>query len=204
MQSWEQRITTRNLRLVDRFLNLQIHILVDFVVKDTGERWIACSDCKSTGGKPIILHNTVLIKGEKRPVLIDVVQSVDFPKNFIPTFVRFEPVDSFYSFGPHTLYFSSLLGFVSSGILCNREFDSTRRRIACHGDQMICQVIECCSEILDNISGSTKRIKTKDSDGLNIWQSSLERCQFCITENNMYLLVPKDDDFPRKRTLSPS
>jgi hypothetical protein len=42
MERWEKRITLRNLRLADRFIDFELHILFHLRVKDTGEIWGAC------------------------------------------------------------------------------------------------------------------------------------------------------------------
>ena len=73
MKRWNERITLHNLRLADRFINLELHILLDFIIKDTGERWIAGSDCIPPMGEPVILHNAILIDSEEHPMFVDVV-----------------------------------------------------------------------------------------------------------------------------------
>ena len=198
MERWEQRVTLHNLRLADRFINLELHILLDLVVKDTGERWIACSDCIPTRGEPVIFHDCVIVDGKDHPVFVDIVEFVDLPKKIIPAFIRLKPIDSFYSFGTHTLYFGSLVPFVSCGVLRDRKLDTTRRRFSRDGDQMICKVVKCSSEVLDHISGTTQNVEGKNPNDVHImdWRRELSRCKICIGENNVTLLIPEDENFP--------
>jgi len=37
MQRWEQRISARYLRLADRFVNFDLHIILHLLIKDTGQ-----------------------------------------------------------------------------------------------------------------------------------------------------------------------
>lgn len=53
-------------------------------------------------------------------MLVNVIKLMELPEHVIPTLVRLERVDSFDNFGAHTLYFSSLVPFVSSKILRDR------------------------------------------------------------------------------------
>ena len=218
MERWEQRITLRNLRLSDRFLKLELHILLDFIVKDTGERWIACLEKIPEGREPIVQHDAIAVNRKQSTMLIDVVKLVDSPEQIVPILVWLECIDSFYGFGAHTLYFSSLLPFVSNGILSNREFDEPRRRKAgTYPNQLICQVIEGATEVLDDITGGTnsreaqgsKRPKSEDrgdelsrreitclyaKDSWIILSEQLSRCQIRIGGDSVNLLVPKSDD----------
>jgi hypothetical protein len=166
MERGVQRITLRNLRLVDRFIDLELHILLDLTIKHSRKRWIACSDGVSAVWEPVILHDAIIIDSEEHSMLVNVVQFVNLPKKIVAIFIRLEPVDSFDSFGPHALYFSSLLNFVSISILGDREFGATCRCISCNSDKMVCEVVECSPEILDNISRSTHDIKIQDSSVL--------------------------------------
>ena len=218
MKRWEQRITQRNLRLGERFVNLELHILLDFIIKDTGERWIACFEKIPVRGQPIVQHDAIAINRKEGAVLINIVKLMEFPEQVVPALVRLERIDSLYSFGAHTFYLSSLVPFVSSGILSNREFDAPRRRKAgTYPNQLICQVIEGATEVLDDITGGTnsreaqdpKRPKSEDrGDELTrreitclyakdswIILSEFPRCQIRIGGNSINLLVPKSDDF---------
>ena len=122
---WEERITRRNLRLADRFINFELHILLHFSVKnsDPTEMWVACFNVVrpiAVLSEPVSNKEAIIVVSEKSAVLVNVVKLVDSPERVIPTTVRFERINRFYSFGAHALYFSSLFPFVSSGVLRNR------------------------------------------------------------------------------------
>jgi hypothetical protein len=130
MKRWEQRITLRNLRLSDRFLKLELHTLLDLIVEDPEERWIACLEKIPERREPIVQHDAIGIDRKKRAVFVDIVKLMDFPEQIVPTFVWFERIDSLYSFGADTRHFGRLIPFVSDGILGDKKFDTPRRRLA--------------------------------------------------------------------------
>ncbi len=86
MQRWNQRITLRNLRLADRFLNVELHILLHLFIKP-GEMWVACFEQE----RPRIVHpvsgeKTVMVSGQEGTVLVDVIELVNSPERIVPAF----------------------------------------------------------------------------------------------------------------------
>ena len=59
----------------------------------------------------------------------------------------------------NTLYFSSLLPFVSSEILRDRETGVSCRSVAGDQDKLVCKVIQGTPEVLDNIPGCGNRVE---------------------------------------------
>jgi hypothetical protein len=165
MERWEKRITFRNLRLFERFTNFELNLILHFSVEDSAEMRLACFHPKGVElaaqrmVNPGRLENCVAVDGEQEPVFVDVVKFVESPEKLITSAVRFESIDRFYSLRPHTLYFSSLLPFVSSDILRNRKTTSPRGLITGDQNELVCKVVEGTSEVLDNISSSCDRIE---------------------------------------------
>jgi len=121
MERWEKRITLRNLRIADRFLNFELHIILHLRVKDSGEVWGLCLEKVRPHLKPIPGELIILPNGKQGTMLVNNIKLMDAPERIVPTFVWAERINSFYRFWPHALYFSSLTGFVSIEVLRNRE-----------------------------------------------------------------------------------
>ena len=175
MKRWENRISRKNMRLADRFVNLEVHVLLHFAIEVSNRRelWVACFEVERSrvsGGadlgilnQPISDQHTVAGIGKKLPVFVNVVKLMDTPERVVSTLVRLERVNSFYCFGAHTLYFSSLFPFVSSGILCDRKVDSPAWFLAgtCP-DELICKVVKGAPEVVNNIASSGEEIEVPD------------------------------------------
>ena len=119
MQRWELRIRPGNIRLAHRFLNFNPNTLLD-VGLNFGESWIFCFHQISTG-EPIRREQEIVRNRKQGTVLVDIVKFVDSPERIVSAFVRLEPVDSFFGFRPHSIYFSSLNGFVLGRTLGDRK-----------------------------------------------------------------------------------
>jgi len=162
MQRWEHRITPRNLRFIDRFLDVQVHILLHLLVKNSSKIWVARLDknlMESPGIiDPICPSQKVVIDGEEHPVLIDVVKLMQSPERFVPTSVRFEAIDSFYRQRAHALYFSSLVPIVSGNILKNRKPGLLSRSSAISKNELVCEMVESGAEVVSNIACCPNRI----------------------------------------------
>ncbi len=162
MERWQERITIRNLQLADRFVNFELHLLLHLFIKDTSEMWGACFEpiiLSNLSNQPIGEKQIIMRNGKEGAVLVDVVKLVESPEQIIPTLVWFEPIDSFYRFLPHALYFSSLRGFVSSEILSNGKFDTTGRFLAGANEHKLeGEMVESTPKIVDDIASSSDYI----------------------------------------------
>ena len=78
MQRWEQRITARNLRLTDRFVNFVLHIILHLLIKDTGKMWGICLE-PIVPVEPVAKEEIVVRHGKKGAMLVDVIKLVDSP-----------------------------------------------------------------------------------------------------------------------------
>jgi hypothetical protein len=198
-ERWEQRITLNNLRIVDRFLNFELHILLHIRVKTFGsvEMWGACISNQKITGHPVANQKVVASDTEMSSVFVDVVELVNAPQGVAvtPAFVWLKRINHFYRLWPDALYFSSLLGFVSSGILRNREFDSTTRfdrRRSNHG-QLVCEMVERASKIMDNISSARNDINRQSESFVSGVAGHLESTpdwRIRLSDNNVSVIVP--------------
>jgi hypothetical protein len=124
-------------------------------------------------------HQIAGSDGKEGTVFVDVIKLVDSPERIVSAFVWFEPVDLFYRFRSHSLYFSSFVGFVLGGSLRNGKFDlpeffigKTRRT---HNGEMLCEVVKRRSEVVNHISSNGNDIEGKSRDALQIGRSVQER-----------------------------
>ena len=196
-ERWKQRITRHNLRLTDRFVDFDLHVLLHFTVKDfdSAEMWVACFEVVRRVAnltEPIGDQETIMGVCEESSVLVDVVQLVESPQNIsLPAFVWFERINNFYDFGEDTLYFSSLVPFVSSGVLRNRELNLPAGLLpGPDPSQLVCKVVECASEVVNDIASQPQRVKGQDSV-----LSELARLRFRISRNSVELLHPERSKF---------
>lgn len=193
MERWEQRITPSNLRLADRFLNSDIHILLTFVLKDTGEVWVARLDKELLKPEKVVYpignKKRVSIDGEQHPMLIDVVEVMQEPERLVSTFVRFEPVDSFFRDRGHSLYFSNFVPLVSGAVLGNRKLCSQRRLLPISKNEMICQVVKGAPEIVNDITGCGDCVKGHSAEHLKLFKA-MSACRVHLFQENLHLFVP--------------
>src|SRR5258708_12321572 len=119
MEHWEHRFRFSDPRLADRFLHFGLNILLHLRL-NTGEVGVLCFQ-EISPWHPIRREKEIRRNGKQGTVLVHNVKLVDSPERIISALVRFEPVDSFYRFREHSLYFSSLSGFVLGSTLRNRE-----------------------------------------------------------------------------------
>jgi len=200
MERWEQRITLRNLRIADRFRQFEIGIALNFLVEDTGEVWVALLNEKCVekvqSSDPFGSKNGVSIDRKESPVLVDVIELMKTPQRFISTSIRLERIDSFDSFRAHSLYFSSLVPFVSGSILRNRKFDLPTRWFAtcANNDQLVCEVVKCGSEIVDNVSGCCDGVEGQLSH-IRLILNQLTRLRIRISEDYVKVIVPANGKF---------
>lgn len=94
---------------------------------------------------------------DQQAVLVDVVKFVEQPERVVPTFVWFDRVDYVYSILPHALYFSSASGFVYRGTVKNRERCPKRGIFASNQDQLMGQVVQRTSEIVQSVAGDCRK-----------------------------------------------
>jgi hypothetical protein len=184
VERFNQRLTLDNLRLVERYLKFELHILLEFKVSGFDIEFVAHFQrfCGATKASPayqshqssrvghgiVDCHSGIVIdshgpelvprsRSEQQAVFVDVIQLVEMPKRVVPTSVWFESIDTFNRIWPRTLYFSSELGrHVFRGAVCDGEPDVAARSL--RGDalsnQLVNQVIESGPKVLEYIASN--------------------------------------------------
>jgi hypothetical protein len=199
-QRWKQRIWPCKIRLADRVLNFNLNILLN-VRLNSGESGVFCFH-QVCAIEPIGSEKKIVGNGKQGTVLIDVVKLVHSPESIVPTLVWFEPVDSFFGLGPHSVYFSSLHGFVLGHTLSNGKADLSADRASgevrrAYKNELLREMIQCGSDIVNEVSGDSNDIKRERWDSLEVrvshesngmWRDtllwvSMDYCRVCKGKN---------------------
>jgi hypothetical protein len=145
IEKWNDRLTFDNLRLSERYLKGEIHILICFRYGDSGEfvatiqrefsERLSVKEARQfSGGVFIFNPETVFISRDcfwrhtmgritksdckQKMMLVDNVEAVDMPQNCATSsLVWFENLNSFDRVWPKSLYYSRRLGFIFRGSL---------------------------------------------------------------------------------------
>jgi hypothetical protein len=102
-QRWKNRITARNLLIAQRFLNLELHVLLHLRVIESGKCWGVLLE-KEIPVEPVRKENEIIRTGSERTMLVDAIKFMDSPEVKIPAFVWFQEIESFYSLWTDTIY----------------------------------------------------------------------------------------------------
>jgi hypothetical protein len=193
MQSWEQRITLQNRRLIDRFSDFSIYILLHIRIQS--EVWVCRLQKELPEPKkildPVGGEQRVMANGEERSVLVDNIKLVNTPKGVVTTSIRLERVNGFYRGLSHSMYFSNLVPLVSGFVLRNRELDIAGGLLSrTHPDQLICQMVKCGAQIMDNISGAGNHIEGNSSERGEILKA-VSRCRIDLFQDHLLARVPE-------------
>jgi len=190
-ERFKNRITLPNLRLVDRYLENELHILVEYRVGPVFEEYVASfqaiqgarSSEIEIGGESHVADSGATITsndggrqvhwpmpkcdGEQQAVLVDVVQLVEHPEWVaVPSLVRLNRLDRFYDVWPRALYLSSQIGTVFRGVLRDRKVNIFSLPIAARSNpQLHGDVVQGAAQIEQDIS----------SDGPNLCRDFSER-----------------------------
>lgn len=142
MQEWSDRLTLDNLRLGERYLKVELLLLIRFVVGTENEQFVACFEREPRVSGPEKNRHLEVVRKRDRvvrdvpealkydstkidapktgtgrengAVFPDIVQIVERPEQSpFPTRIWFDRVDSVYRILPHALYWSSLVGLES-------------------------------------------------------------------------------------------
>jgi hypothetical protein len=181
LERWEQRLTLENPRLVEHYLEMELHVIVHLGVRFVHEKDFSSGHDRefalysnneltrlesfAEGGKAGIffpegikdgVEGKTSIFGENRKqqtMLIADAQTVKFPEHVpLASTVRLEFADSLYSLIPKSLYFSERFGFVFRGVFGNREEGLVQFESGVPTEQQIGHVIQCGSQVLYDIT----------------------------------------------------
>lgn len=151
MKQLDERLHLGNLRLVDRYLRGELNLVVHLLIGEVGKEFVALLQryeglpgvkedvelgnlLTGEGFRHISSHDGAEVdtvqprcNGEYETVLVDIVKAVEFPKQVIPTLVRFGCVDCVYRTLPRSLYLSKLFGFVERGGVLDGDIAGDQR-----------------------------------------------------------------------------
>ena len=200
VERWKNRITARNLRLADRFLELELQILLHLFVKETGIVWGVLLEKETAIGQPVGGQTDGMSERKEVSVLIDTVKLVDSPEVKVPAFVWFQPIHCFYDSWPDTLYYSGLTGFIPSHILRNREADLVCDLVPGHDDKLTRQMVKRRPEVVGNVPDAGQYIdgELRDCNGpiggasRKAVAAFLSQCRVLIAANYVRVLSGED------------
>ncbi len=199
MERWDKRLTFQNLRFIERFVDFELEILIRYGSSDAFDDplkdWIACLE-PEPAVEPVAGEQKVVSDREEKTVLVDVIKLMDFPERFVSALVRFEPVDRFYGLLPHSLYLSSLSGFVYLGTRRSGERNVAVGFSPRESDlgKVIRQVVESTPDVLDDVSSGRNDIKWENGKRSEA-KRAFSSLRIVMHPDNMHILVPKLDDF---------
>jgi hypothetical protein len=197
MERFDQRLALGNLRLAERYGKEELHILVFFSIGRSDVEYVACfkrnesirgsdKDIRNDNVRRIAsdvrpellhrsLHRGANIEGSitrngrnQQAVFINIVKFAETPEHIVSTLVWFERVDSFNRIWPHTLYFSSSVGFVfrGTGGIGNRETDASDLLVsqgsavdideARYVGKLPSEMIESASQVLERVADDNR------------------------------------------------
>jgi hypothetical protein len=193
MQRWEQRITARNLRLAERFLNLELHILLLLRIVESGIVWGVLLE-KEIAADPVSVKKKVVDKRKQGSVLFDTVKLVDSPERIIPAFVWLEPIEVFYDLWPNAIYHSGLTGFVTSKALRDRKAVLFSDLVPSEHQEVTHQMIKGGAQIVGNVAspsqnvgGKTRQIHKSFDCAQALLDAESDTVKRTVTESRVFL-----------------
>ena len=173
IERWEKGIRISNLRLVNRFVDFSLQISLRVVIKDSGKIYVRSPMPIGIVGppwQPICKKQILMADGEQVAMLVRIIEGVDSPESIVSSLVRLGSIDGPFGFVSHSLYLSSLSGFICGKVLCDGKLNTTRVRrpvvIRSHHDKLICEMVEGASEVVHNIADGGKRFKGERRQGM--------------------------------------
>jgi hypothetical protein len=135
---------------------------------------------------------------DQQPMLIDIVKAIEGPQLMpLPSLVWLGSAESIYSILPQGLYYSGKIGFVSRGRIVNGEIEiGIRVSVGDHKKQLVGQVIERTSEILDCVSGDGGDIGGYGVSSAN--GGTLDLAGMHITIGDEFVWVGAPESFKRR------
>lgn len=185
MQRVKDRLRLQDLRLAERYVKGELHLLVEWRSGEIAEKYVAYLQRVSNPAGVVFEcgHKIPLIASERlehpvgsadvinttkgsadydqESVLVDIVQLVQKPEDFAaPTFVRFDSVDNFYRNWPRTLYLSGTLGCVFRGAIENRKGDRIHfSDTTTINPELHCDLVQSTSQVVDGVADNECYLK---------------------------------------------
>lgn len=180
----ENGLSLTDPRFSERYEEMELHILVHFRIRGSSEDYVALFEREQplvlrrdedilapererfigVTASPNLPHVLQIFRrgtvhdgrtgSDQEAVFVNVVQLMESPERVVPTFVRFDRINRFYSFWPETLYFSQFSGFVFCGGVEDRKVQKMGGVYSIAGDkkQLIDEMIEGASRVVQNVS----------------------------------------------------
>lgn len=167
MERFEKRITLRNLRFAERFRDGELTLILHVSAKDSLERWGVCYKPPITLESDA-LQQIIIPNSKKEMMFVSAIELVEPPKLLIPTLVRFEPINSFFSLWPHSLYFSNLRGFVYLGTSENGKAHLSADFSLGHASgehELICEMVKGATKVVNDIPSNREQSERSIGDG---------------------------------------
>jgi hypothetical protein len=222
MEKFKNRLSLNNLRLSERYLEAEITIFAfwDICRADHAqnlcavfENWkgsirLLAERCGNPNLEGDLRRIAPHINGgggdtadstsghEQEMVLVDNVKAVEFPETSIPTLMRLERVDEAFRSRLHSLYFSSITGFVFGRSFVNGKARLVSRRATSSLYQFPRQVVESAPQIVNGIPRDQSETVGKRIPLLNP-MDFLSSLSIMLDEESIRVCVPliKDSVF---------
>jgi hypothetical protein len=181
MEEHNNWLSFDDLRLSERYLKGDVHVVLHLRLGDSGE-YVACLRIKGGGGRflqeasvrdlgwdgkdsqkvardyPYLawghaVNNVLGINREQQAVLVDNVKLIELPENFSCTSsVCFDRRQRFYSFMPQSLFYSPNSGYKFLGAVCNWKVNlAAPVGFGADRDQSVGQMVESGPEVMNSI-----------------------------------------------------
>jgi hypothetical protein len=182
LEEWENRLTLDNLRLSERYLEGELELLVRLKFIASGNSANFCAVLKygeslarvkarnikvgefdegnipdsPLGRRPPIPTEyrdaSTKCDDKQEAVFIDVVKVMEFPERIIPTLIGLERIEEAFRSRRHSLYFSSILGFVFVSSLADGKAGLIAGCATAGLDQLPSQMIKSAPQLIQNLS----------------------------------------------------
>lgn len=182
VESFDNRFALNDPRFVERYVEMKLHILLDFRFRD-GEEYIACfqdadglrrfqesaevreriarmalnedpCDLLSLAWRHA-MSDMSRSDSNQKAVFVDCVKAVETPDRVISSFVWFDRLDSVYRALSHSLYFSSRSGrAVFLKAVCNREASIDCRSIPSGLDKTAREMVKRAPKIVERVANN--------------------------------------------------
>ena len=197
MERWNDRLTMNNLRLAERYFKAKLHILVHFRVGGIDEEFVAHlqrvqivggfkeqvelredrqfprqlrhvpqdvgTDVNAPEGRP---------NGYQQAVLVGVIQFMEHPELMsLPTLVRLDRANRFYSGLRQALYFSGAIGFVFRGSVLNRKVDMAAGIAGCKRadhEELEREMVQGAAEAVNGVASENGEASRRVPDARDI------------------------------------
>jgi hypothetical protein len=181
VESFQNRLTSDNLRLVERYVNSELKILVSgCLVCRSGE---ICHFLAEYQRSPVLGKGDLAASdshapitqergsSQQEPVLVNTVEIMDFQQCPIISCARLYSEESFFRAWPHALYFSLADGrCILLGTIADRKVGTSVRSPAASLNELPSKMIQRTSQIVDCISNEKRNFTwngfdTRDVEG---------------------------------------